>query len=49
MTKPVIGKKVPDFTAASTAGADFQLAKARGTAVVLYLAIRTRRCAGNSM
>jgi thioredoxin-dependent peroxiredoxin len=33
---PVLAKKVPDFTAASTSGADFNLAKARGKAVVLF-------------
>jgi peroxiredoxin Q/BCP len=33
---PAIGKKVADFTAASTEGADFTLGKARGKAVVLY-------------
>jgi thioredoxin-dependent peroxiredoxin len=32
----VLAKKVPDFTAASTAGTDFNLAKARGKALVLY-------------
>ncbi len=36
MVAPVLGKKVPDFTAASTAGADFTLADARGKTVVLY-------------
>jgi peroxiredoxin Q/BCP len=36
MTTPVIGKKVADFTAASTEGSDFTLSKARGKAVVLY-------------
>jgi thioredoxin-dependent peroxiredoxin len=33
---PALAKKVPDFTAASTSGADFNLAKARGKAVVLF-------------
>jgi thioredoxin-dependent peroxiredoxin len=31
-----VGKKVPDFTAASTGGADFRLSEARGKSVVLY-------------
>jgi peroxiredoxin Q/BCP len=31
-----LSRKVPDFTAASTAGTDFNLSKARGKAVVLY-------------
>jgi peroxiredoxin Q/BCP len=34
--KPEVGKKVADFTAASTEGADFTLGSARGKAVVLY-------------
>ena len=33
---PAIGKKVPDFAAASTDGGDFSLATARGKALVLY-------------
>jgi thioredoxin-dependent peroxiredoxin len=33
---PTIGKKIPDFIAASTEGADFSLAKARGKALVLF-------------
>jgi peroxiredoxin Q/BCP len=33
---PALSRKVPDFTAASTAGTDFNLSKARGKAVVLY-------------
>lgn len=36
MAAPAIGKKVKDFTAASTAGEDFTLASARGKPVVLY-------------
>lgn len=33
---PGVGRKVKDFSAASTAGADFRLADARGSMVVLY-------------
>jgi peroxiredoxin Q/BCP len=33
---PTVGRKVPDFTAASTEGADFTAGKARGKAIVLY-------------
>ncbi|MEO6078817.1 MAG: peroxiredoxin [Steroidobacteraceae bacterium] len=36
MTCPVVGKKLPDFTAASTAGEDFSLGQARGKALVLF-------------
>jgi thioredoxin-dependent peroxiredoxin len=34
--KPTVGKKVPPFTATSTAGEDFTSASARGKALVLY-------------
>jgi peroxiredoxin Q/BCP len=33
---PAVGKKIPDCIAASTDGANFSLAKARGKALVLY-------------
>ncbi len=36
MIAPALARKVPDFTAASTAGTDFNLSNARGKAVVLY-------------
>jgi thioredoxin-dependent peroxiredoxin len=31
-----IGKKIPDFTAASTEGTDFRLSKTKGSVVVLF-------------
>jgi thioredoxin-dependent peroxiredoxin len=34
--QPVLGRKAPDFTSASTEGVDFSLGKARGKSVVLY-------------
>ncbi len=36
MTGPATGRKVKDFRAVSTTGADFRLADAKGKAVVLY-------------
>jgi peroxiredoxin Q/BCP len=36
LSAPEVGKRVPDFSLPSTAGAEFRLAEARGGAVVLY-------------